>query len=100
MNWTLPNPGVHLPHHPTPAIIFPQGARKWAVVGKDNCTSYRASLLSDLRNSPLLKRSRPAFVVAKGKVLDRLARYERVKSESWAKRPPAGVVASNELEPQ
>ncbi|GBM10068.1 hypothetical protein AVEN_92900-1 [Araneus ventricosus] len=31
-----PNMGGHFPHHPAPAITFPQGARKWAVVRKDN----------------------------------------------------------------
>ncbi|GBM55875.1 hypothetical protein AVEN_2572-1 [Araneus ventricosus] len=48
-----------LPHHPSPAITFLQSARKWAVVGKDNWTTYRAYLLSDLRTSPPLKRSQP-----------------------------------------
>ncbi|GBN44644.1 hypothetical protein AVEN_44872-1 [Araneus ventricosus] len=32
---------------------------KWAVVGKDNWTTYLAHLLSDLRTSPSLKRSQP-----------------------------------------
>ncbi|GBO44728.1 hypothetical protein AVEN_2093-1 [Araneus ventricosus] len=31
-----PNLGGHSHHHPAPAITFPSGARKWAVVDKNN----------------------------------------------------------------
>ncbi|GBM99946.1 hypothetical protein AVEN_163373-1 [Araneus ventricosus] len=45
---------------PPPSITLPEGARKWAVVCKDNWTfPYRAYHLSDLRTSPPLKRSLP-----------------------------------------
>ncbi|GBN14576.1 hypothetical protein AVEN_73594-1 [Araneus ventricosus] len=74
----------HLPP-PPPAVTFPLGARKWAVVAKDNWTPYLAYLLSELRNSPPskeAKRLRPAFVAVKGKFLDRLARYERVINDN------------------
>ncbi|GBN67546.1 hypothetical protein AVEN_82697-1, partial [Araneus ventricosus] len=40
-----------------PATIFPEGAGKWAVVGKDNLTPYLVYIQSDLRTSPPLKRS-------------------------------------------
>ncbi|GBO14157.1 hypothetical protein AVEN_46976-1 [Araneus ventricosus] len=82
MNWTLPNLSGHLPHHITPVVTFPSGARKWVVVGEDNSTPYRAYLLSYLRNSPPLKRSKPphAFlVVFKGKVLYRLSRVRGLR---------------------
>ncbi|GBO20038.1 hypothetical protein AVEN_14436-1 [Araneus ventricosus] len=94
MNWTLPTWVVILPHHPTPAITSPYGARKWAVVGNDNWTPYRAYLRSDLRTSPPLKeanRLRPTFIAVKGKYLDRLARQlvlggfgEVKRSGEWA----------------
>ncbi|GBN05104.1 hypothetical protein AVEN_125479-1 [Araneus ventricosus] len=45
-------------NHAPSAITFPQGARKWAVAGKDNWTPYRAYLRSDLGISPPLKSSR------------------------------------------
>ncbi|GBM04224.1 hypothetical protein AVEN_41037-1 [Araneus ventricosus] len=54
-----PNVVGHLPSTPSPAITFPQGARKWAVVGKDNWKPYRAYLLSDLRTLPPLRRNQP-----------------------------------------
>ncbi|GBO21015.1 hypothetical protein AVEN_110004-1 [Araneus ventricosus] len=54
-----PNFGGHLPHQPTPAVAFPYGALKWAVVGKDNWTPFRAYLLRDLRTSSALRRSEP-----------------------------------------
>ncbi|GBM15975.1 hypothetical protein AVEN_108574-1 [Araneus ventricosus] len=57
------------------------GARKWAMMGKDDWTPYRAYLRGHLRTSPPLKRSqRPAFVDVKVKFPDRLARCERVKA--------------------
>ncbi|GBN33608.1 hypothetical protein AVEN_208386-1 [Araneus ventricosus] len=84
MNWTHRTWVVIYPT-PSPAVTFPLGARKWAVVAKDNWTHYLAYLLSDLRNSPPskeAKRLRPAFVAVKGKFLDRLARYERVINDN------------------
>ncbi|GBM12266.1 hypothetical protein AVEN_155270-1 [Araneus ventricosus] len=53
MNWTLLTWVVNFLTNPAPAITFPYGARKRAVVGKDNWTTY---LLSNLRTSPPLKR--------------------------------------------
>ncbi|GBN36077.1 hypothetical protein AVEN_170148-1, partial [Araneus ventricosus] len=78
-----PNLRGHLPQHPTPAINSPLGAQKWAVVGKDNWTFYCA--YSEVISEPHLPSKeanhlRPAFVVAKGKFLDRPARCERVKT--------------------
>ncbi|GBL85543.1 hypothetical protein AVEN_143042-1, partial [Araneus ventricosus] len=51
--------GGHLSHHPTPFYNLPLRRTKWAVVGKDNQTPYRAYLLSDLITSSPLKRSHP-----------------------------------------
>ncbi|GBM87654.1 hypothetical protein AVEN_218010-1 [Araneus ventricosus] len=45
---------------PLPAITFPSGKRKWAVVGKDNWILFRTYLLSDFRTSPPHKRSQPS----------------------------------------
>ncbi|GBO06979.1 hypothetical protein AVEN_110739-1 [Araneus ventricosus] len=56
MNSTLP---IRVVIYPTPAVIFPYGTRKWAVVGEDNWTPYRAYLLGHLRTSPSLKKSQP-----------------------------------------
>ncbi|GBO34163.1 hypothetical protein AVEN_20986-1 [Araneus ventricosus] len=46
-----PNLDGHLPHHPNPCYSLHLGARKWAVVGKDNWTP-RCYILIDLRASP------------------------------------------------
>ncbi|GBM69367.1 hypothetical protein AVEN_272185-1 [Araneus ventricosus] len=81
-----PNLGALFPHHITPAITFPQGSRKWVVVGKDNWTPCGAYFLSDLRNSPPFKRRqllRSTFVSLRGNfktARDRLVRYERVNT--------------------
>ncbi|GBN60928.1 hypothetical protein AVEN_142739-1 [Araneus ventricosus] len=54
-----PNLGGHLPHHPTPAVayIMALGNELWwaRIIGPP----HRAYILSDLRNSPPLKRSQP-----------------------------------------
>ncbi|GBO11698.1 hypothetical protein AVEN_97398-1, partial [Araneus ventricosus] len=55
-----PNLGDHLPHHPIPCYNLLKGAGKWPVVGKENWIPYRADLLSDLRTSCPLKRSKPS----------------------------------------
>ncbi|GBO46180.1 hypothetical protein AVEN_209592-1 [Araneus ventricosus] len=59
MNWTHPIWVVIYPITSPPAIIFPEGAGKWAVVGKDNWTPYCTYLRSVYRTSPPLKRSQP-----------------------------------------
>ncbi|GBN73901.1 hypothetical protein AVEN_23917-1 [Araneus ventricosus] len=76
-----PNLHGHLPHLPSLCYSLPLRRTKWDVVGKDNCTLYRANLLSDLRISPPNEDNhlRTAFLAVRGKCLDRLARCERAK---------------------
>ncbi|GBN10762.1 hypothetical protein AVEN_135955-1 [Araneus ventricosus] len=72
MNWTLPTWVVLYPT--TPAITFPYGARKWAVIGKDNWTLLPrlSPKLSQNLTSPQKEanRLRLSIVAVKGKFLD------------------------------
>ncbi|GBN11250.1 hypothetical protein AVEN_62484-1 [Araneus ventricosus] len=55
-----------------PALTFPKGARKWAVVGKDNWTALIYEAISELLLlSKEANRLRPAFLSVKLKLLDR-----------------------------
>ncbi|GBM35713.1 hypothetical protein AVEN_58398-1 [Araneus ventricosus] len=50
VNWTLPTWVVIFPTASPPDISFPQGARKWAVVGKDNWTPLPRSTPKQSQN--------------------------------------------------
>ncbi|GBN29039.1 hypothetical protein AVEN_81432-1 [Araneus ventricosus] len=78
MNWTLPTWVVIYPNTPPPAITFPQGAGKWAVVGKDNLTTHTAISEPHLPSKEG-NHLRSALIAVKGKFVDRLARCERTK---------------------
>ncbi|GBN10876.1 hypothetical protein AVEN_212997-1 [Araneus ventricosus] len=73
MNWTLPSWIVLYTTIPHPATIFPKGARKWAVMGKDNWAP--TALISEVITEPHLPSKEPnrlklAFVDVKAKILD------------------------------
>ncbi|GBL69333.1 hypothetical protein AVEN_219742-1 [Araneus ventricosus] len=64
MNWTLPTWVFIYPDTPPPTITLPEGARKWAVVGKGNWTPYRSE---PSLPSKEVNRLRKAFVDVKRK---------------------------------
>ncbi|GBM92807.1 hypothetical protein AVEN_182698-1 [Araneus ventricosus] len=84
MNWTLPT--LVVIYNPTPAITFPEDARKWAAVCKDNWTSLprlspkRPQNLTSPEKKPTVS-DRPSSMLKKNfqAARDRLARSQRVK---------------------